>query len=525
MNKFTVLHQLILADIRERTRRYSFLITMLGVLFFGYLVITGKYTVQFGDCRTVYDSVWAGSLMAVCSSIMIVLIGFYLVKGSISRDRKTEVGQIIASTPLRGRTYISSKFFSNLIILWFMSAVLALIAFITLLFRNESGHIDLWEFISPFIFISIPATMFTAAVAVFFDTVKWLRGSAGNIIYLFLAEFCLVFGMLELSLLDLGAVSFFTDSVRTAAQTAFPGEKISLIMGFVAFDKAMQVDEFRIFNWNGIVWTSTALKLRLFWVGVAGVVTGFAIPFFDRFDPALIKRKIKRKKKTAKAEVLQDSTAIPNISYNSLCLPDIRFSFVNMIKAELRLALKGYHWFWYAIALGLVVAQFVTPFEIARQFLVPGAMIWPLVIWSSMGTRELRFNTGQMLFSSPEPLTRQLPAVWLSGLLIAGISVSPILLRALATGEGMYALTLIIGALFVPSLALMFGILTRSKKMFEVVYLMLWYIGSVDKLTALDILGTLEASVSVTKLIVLTILIILFLTISFQTRRIQIKQS
>jgi len=132
VNKLAILYQLSLADIRERTRRYSFLITMLGVLFFGYLVITGKYTVQFGDCRTVYDSVWAGSLMAVCSSVMLVLIGFYLVKGSISRDRKTEVGQIIASTPLRGKVYIISKFLSNVIILWFMTIVLAVVAFISL---------------------------------------------------------------------------------------------------------------------------------------------------------------------------------------------------------------------------------------------------------------------------------------------------------------------------------------------------------------------------------------------------------
>jgi len=71
----------------------------------------------------------------------------------------------------------------------------------------------------------------------------------------------------------------------------------------------------------------------------------------------------------------------------------------------------------------------------------------------------------------------------------------------------------------------MFGTLTRSKKMFEVVYLMLWYIGSIDKLTAIDVLGTLEASVNPAKLIVLAILTILFLIIAFQTRRLQVMQS
>jgi len=527
VNKFTILYQLSLADIRERTRRYSFLITMLGVLYFGYLVITGKYSVQFGDCRTIYDSVWAGSLMAVCSSVMIILVGFYLVKGSISRDRKTEVGQIIASTSLSNIYYIISKFFSNLIILWFITAVLVHVAFITLLFQNESGYIDLWGFISPFIFISIPATMFTASAAVLFDTVKWLRGSVGNILYLFIAEFSIVFGMLEIPFMDLAGFSIFTSSVQAAIEAVFPGEKIGMVMGFIALDKTLQVDEYRIFDWNGIVWTNAALMLRLFWIGIAGVVTGLALPFFDRFDPALIKRKLTRKthKKNAITDSIEKSTAVSNLPYKSLSQPVLRFSLTNMIIAELRLALKGFHWVWYAIALGFVVLQIVTPFEIARQFFVPGAMIWPIVIWSSMGTRELHFNTGQLLFSSPEPVARQFPAVLLSGLLIAFGSVSPMIIRALGTGEGMYALSLIIGVVFVPTLALMFGTLTRSKKMFEVVYLMLWYIGSIDKLTAIDVLGTLEASVNPAKLIVLAILTILFLIIAFQTRRLQVMQS
>jgi len=85
MDRLRILFQSSLADFRERTRRYSFLITMIGVMFFGYLVITGQYTIQFGEYRSLYNSAWAGSLMAVCSSIMMAIIGFYLIRGSIKR--------------------------------------------------------------------------------------------------------------------------------------------------------------------------------------------------------------------------------------------------------------------------------------------------------------------------------------------------------------------------------------------------------------------------------------------------------
>lgn len=500
---------------------------MLGILFFGYLVITGKYTIQFGDCRTVYDSIWAGTLMAVCGSIMLAIPGFYLVKGSIGRDRRTEVGQIIAATPISRTAYIVSKFASNFAVLWFMITVLATVAFATLLFRNEAGNIDLLAFSLPFFIISLTATVFVASVAVLFDSVRWLRGSVGNIVYLFLAEICLLLGMLEVPLLDLGAVSLFTESVRSAAAIAYPGEKIRLLMGFVGFDKAMQIEVFKIFPWDGIDWTTHALQLRLFWVGIACVVVATAVPFFDRFDPAKTKRKGKRRK--TKPAILDTRTQVvastSELTYQKLRSLHPRFKLVQMLGAELCLALKGYHWFWYAVAIGLQAAQLAAPFDVARLYLTPLSMVWPLVIWSSMGTRELRYNTGPLLFSSPEPLMRQLPAIWLSGLLVALAAVSCMIFRASIAGQWAYATALLVGALFVPTVSLALGTLSGSRKLFEVVYLMIWYVGSIDHLSALDLMGTTDEAVTGTKLVVLVLLSIISLVVAFSARRMQLQRS
>jgi len=523
----SILYQLVLADFRERTRSYSFLVTMLGILFFGYLVITGKYTIQFGDCRTVYDSTWAGTLMAVCSSIMLAIPGFYLVKGSIGRDRRTEVGQIIAATPISRTAYIVSKFASNVAVLWFMITVLATVAFATLLFRNEAGSINLLAFCTPFFIISLPATVFVASMAVLFDTARWLRGSVGNIVYLFLAEICLVLGMLEVPLLDLGAVSLFTDSARSAAAMAFPGETIGLLMGFVGLDKAMQIEVFKIFPWDGIDWTTSVLQLRLFWVGIACVVVATAVPFFDRFDPAKTKRRGARRK--TKPVISDSRTKAPastsELTYQKLHRLHPRFRLVQMLGAELRLALKGYHWFWYIVAVGLSAAQLAAPFDIARLYLTPLSMVWPLVIWSSMGTRELRHNTGPLLFSSPEPLMRQFPAIWLSGLLVALAAVSCMVFRASIAGQWPYATALLVGALFVPTVSLALGTLSGSRKLFEVVYLMIWYVGSIDHLSALDLLGTTYEAVTGTKLVVLVLLSIVSLVAAFSARRMQLQRS
>ena len=74
---------------------------MLGlVVFTGYQAAIGTINVQVGNYRGAYNSAWVGSMMAIIASFFLSWLGFYLVKGSVMRDRETGVGQIMASTPL-----------------------------------------------------------------------------------------------------------------------------------------------------------------------------------------------------------------------------------------------------------------------------------------------------------------------------------------------------------------------------------------------------------------------------------------
>ncbi len=525
VNKIRMLCQLSLADFRERTRRSSFTITLLGVLFLGYLVITGKYTIQFGPYRTPYDSVWVGTLMAVCSTILLTILGFYFVRGSIKRDRQTEVGQIIAATPLSNSTYILSKFASNVVVLWSMTAMLAVMAFLTLIVRNEAGGINLAAFALPFLLISLPAMAFVAAAAVLFDTVRMLRGSIGNAVYLFLAEFCLVMGMLEFRLIDIGGVSLFAGSVETAASAAFPGENIPLMAGFAMFDTEFQYEVYKTFSWEGIRWSAEVISSRLIWVASGCAVAGFAVAFFDRFDSAGAGRVRGRKKMKADMQAERDEPrhARSGLTYGKLRTPEAGFNVIPMAVEELRLACKGYHWFWYAAAAGLLAAQLAAPFEIVRQYIAPLAMVWPLAIWSSMGTREFRYGTSQLMFSSPGPVTRQLPATWISGLAVSMVAISGALSRSFTSDCLSYGAALLVGALLVPSAALALGSVSHSRRPFEIGYLMIWYIGSIEHLPAIDLLGTTEEAIAPGKFVLLLILSLFFVSVAFVTRRIRLQ--
>jgi len=53
----------------------------------------------------------------------------------------------------------------------------------------------------------------------------------------------------------------------------------------------------------------------------------------------------------------------------------------------------------------------------------------------------------------------------------------------------------LIGALFIPTFALAMGTWSGSSKLFEVVYLLLWYIGPLNQTRPLDFMGAVPAAV------------------------------
>jgi len=160
-----------------------------------------------------------------------------------------------------------------------------------------------------------------------------------------------------------------------------------------------------------------------------------------------------------------------------------------MLLAELRLLLYRLSWWWYLVAAGLIAASFFLPLETIRQNILPAALVWPLLIWSGLGCRETRSDTRQRFFSAPHPLWNQIPLVWLTGFAVALLMGGDTLVRFGLAGEITSQLSLAAGLLFIPSLALAFGVWTSSIKAFEVVHVVFWYLGLMNKVLKPDYLG------------------------------------
>ncbi len=503
-----VLYHLARADLLERARRPSFLLALGVTLYLGYAVTSGQIVLHLGDYRGLYNSAWVGFLAATVSTMFASLAGFYVVKNTLERDRQTGVGQIIAATPVSTFNYLLGKMLSNLAILAAIGAVVALFAVALQFIAGEDMHLDLWQILSPFLLLYLPAMTLVAAVAVLFEAVPLLHGGIGNALYFFLWMLSLAEAALHPHVLkDWLGVLHIDDIVRAAdragAFTAGGGISIEII----------NIPLAKTFPWEGLSWTLEGVLSRLYWIGVALALILLATALFNRFDPArgffrqygLLVRRLstlswprRRRPRVApppQIDVKVEEPAQRRGRLTALRRRPVVPRFGRMLLAELRLMLSGQPWWWYIVAAVLIAASMGIASEVADPVLGALAWLWPLLIWSAMGARETRHRTAEFVLSVAHPL-RQLPATWLAGVLVAlltgsGAAARLILARSWPT-LGAWA----VGALFVPALALALGVWSGSSRLFEAVYVVLWYAGPISHVSALDFMGAWMDSAS-----------------------------
>jgi len=512
MKTLRLIYHVALADFFERARRFSFLITLVAVIGLGMLVINGSMIFQLRPAdpnpyAPAYqgepNSAWIGVMTVLVTNTFLMLFGFYLVSDCIKRDIHTGVGQIIATTPVRRATYLVGKWISNFVVLSVMELILAISALIMVLLKSEAA-LALGPLLMPFLAAAFPAMAFTAALAVFFETVPWLRGAVGNIVYFFL---WMGIAMASMSLLNaqffindpLGFNVFYA-SLHESALVAYPNATINGI-GVGMFS----TEQVKLFSWPGLAWTPGIVASQWLWAVISLGLILLSALWFARFDPS---REGHRQSKRKIALGEDDEALTPRkdgfrtllkgfASLASRLAQRVDLSpfisklaqvspFLGVLFAELRMLLKGRRWWWWLITIGLNVAFLVSPYSTVKEYVLPIAWLWLLPVLAQMGSRERMNNTYQMVFSSSRPVLRQLPAAWLAGiistalLVIAGAVVSLI-------NRDLIALSGWVGAVvFIPTLALALGVFSSGNRLFEVVYVIWWYSGPMQKIPVMD---------------------------------------
>ena len=187
--------------------------------------------------------------------------------------------------------------------------------------------------------------------------------------------------------------------------------------------------------------------------------------------------------------------------------------------------LQGLRKTWYAGMLGLLVAGLVSPLEAARQIVLPLCWLWPVLVWSPLGAREVAMGTSQLVFSAPGALVRQLPAAWGAGVILALAAGGGVAARLAIAGDVGGLGAWLSGALFVPSLALALGTWSGTGKVFEGILPALWYIGPMNHVTAFDYCGASRAAIAAGMPWIYALLSLALLTAAVFGRRRQMRRS
>nr|QEO73607.1 hypothetical protein [uncultured bacterium] len=477
---------LTLADFRERVRRPSFLFVLLGAAALGYFAVppdtSGYMLLRVGNYRGVYDSAYVGALIALVGGAWLTVGGFFVVKNAIARDEATGVGQILAATPMRTVVYTVGKFLSNLLVLGAMVVLLALTALLMVLVRGEAGEIDLVALWMPFLLLSMPMMALTAAAAVLFETIRPLRRGLGNIVWFVLAIAGLGQSVEAGGAFDVLGVGTVATSLEAAIVATYPDPgDTGLAIGFSDAEGPL-----RRYEWAGLDLTAELVLLRtavlLFALGVAVLAAGW----FTRFTPT---------SGTAGRRSEQETEALPAEArptrFGAPVSAAVRgWIAARLLLSELRILVKGISYWWWTGAAALFATGLFVPYAQVINPMLPIGWIWPVLMWSRLGTQQTA-NGVDLLVAASVAGRRRLAAEWTAGVLITAVTGLAPLLRMAVAADWSGVAAWGAGLLFIPSLALAVGTLTRTARAFQALYLGAWY-AVMNGVTAIDYMGTLR---------------------------------
>jgi hypothetical protein len=468
-------------------RKYSFLVVVVTAVFLGVACVpsgsAGYEIFYLGGVRGLYNSAWLGTLGAMLCCILLWLPGFYLLRSQISEDTQLKMEQMIAATAISKIKHLFLKAGTNLLVLVILQALFLVSLAVMQLIRGENFSISILAYLSPFVLVTFPALCVAAALAVLFDVVPFLKGAFGNIlIFIVWVTSSSVSVAMPKNSLDMFGIGFMLEQILLSAKLQYPDISTnSGSFGYYQIDKVTPT-----FSFEGVNYDKVFLLARLMWISLSILLIILATVIFRRFkNEKVILPFTAREPK--KQEISQDK----NFSHSkAVILPTIerthKPAFLQMVALEMKILLSGSIWWYVSAIVGLIVFLLLPRSLFLRWSCI--VLLLPIGLWSKMGCYEKQFRTEAMILSSCSPELKWWSS-FIAGTLISFILSIPILSRFIIFSLYTNVAFWLIGVLFVSSIAMTLGRLSKTSRFFEAVYIMLFYFGEINGLRTFDFLG------------------------------------
>ena len=283
---------IVINDVRIRFRRPSTAILFLLLSACAYLWVpapsTGRTLLEINGQRAIYNSAAVGMGTASLATIFIGLIGFYVISNALRRDVQTRCGFVHASTGMRGGEYLFGKFAGNLAFLFTFIAGFMGTSMVMQLVRGEAPLQPLL-FAKQYVLLVVPGIVVVAAIAILFESIPWLSGRFGDVVYFFvwMASIGVVASMSDpksghplgwIGIFDISGTGYLFESLRLTLHT----NQVSI--GSSTFDASKGV-----FLFGGLPASWKLVLPRIGTCLLAAPILGVASLFFHRFDPARVR--------------------------------------------------------------------------------------------------------------------------------------------------------------------------------------------------------------------------------------------
>ncbi|WP_018252699.1 ABC transporter permease [Salinispora mooreana] len=496
---------LAVADFKDRVRRPAYAVILLAAVGLGYVAAPAsdaRWAVMYiGHHRGEYNSAYIGTLIALTSALWLTLGGFYVVRNAISRDESTGVGQLLAATPLRSVDYLLGKFLSSCLTLTSMVGVLAITAMVLQVARGEDRSIDPIALLTPFVVIAIPLVAFTAAMALLFESVPLLRSGLGNILWFFVWLVVAIGGQSPgAPLSGIGVHAVAESMARAMANQGIDNSEGGFSLGLVYLDNPL-----RTFTWDGLDLTAGYLGGRLSMIVLAMLLAVVPALWFARFDPSRGHGPVPGNAVDPVGPAVEGpdlpmavvpsaagrpATTTAAASVAILPAKGVRRpgGYLRLLTGEFRILIQGVSRWWWLGALLITVLGLTLPFDGVILAILPLSWVWPMLVWSRLGTQRYEYGVDAILGAYPWA-RRRLLAEWAAGVVLTAlVGIAPAI-RMLAAADAPGLAAWAAGALFIPSLALALGVLSRTHRLFQAIFVMWWY-AAINDIAFLDFMGT-----------------------------------
>lgn len=496
------------ADFLIRFRRVSTVVVFLALCFIPYLLIpdprTGtalvpsKAFMQIDGRRALLNSATIGMGTALIGSVFIGLIGFYVISNAIRRDVLSRCGAVIASTRVRSIEYLVGKTLGNVVFLVTFVSGFMLASMAMVIVRGEAP-LEPLVFIGQYLLLVPPAIVTVSVIAVVFESIPWLSGRLGDVLYFFLwmGLFVPVAALSEKSsspapnfvaYFDVSGLGYMVAQMKNVLHTTAVAIGSSTLK-----DPSLAPTVF-----NGLGLPANWILPRISSTFTPTAFTLIALAFFHRFDPARtgrivsragegILRRVQRWIKPVTRPVVAAVMGRPRAGHVTL---------VGSARRDAALTLGAFPFAALALIGFSLVGLAMRPAEVGTG-LMPILIAVIAVIIADVPCRERRAGTMNLVCASPLLASAFVRWKFLAALIVTALFVMiPAVKVAIAAPQRLVAL--VIGLVFIASASTMLGTVSSNPKTFIVLFLTFWYVVMNDegRTPQLDFAGFFGTSTS-----------------------------